>query len=84
VKNMFLDSVSPLIIILALLAFFGALALIVFLLRKFLPNLRGDEEKPVSKEEAAKETLERILVPIEEEKAEEENVEKQESDAESK
>lgn len=78
-------AVSPLIIILALLGIFGVLALVVFLLRKFLPSLRGDEEKPVSKEEAAKETLDRILVPIEEEKTpEEENVEKQESDEESK
>lgn len=77
-------TVSPLIIILALLGIFGVLALIVFLLRKFVPSLRGDEEKPVSKEEAAKENLDRILVPIEEEKAEEENVEKQESDEESK
>lgn len=81
---MFLDSVSPLIIILALLGIFGVLALVVFLLRKFLPSLRGDEEKPVSKEEAAKENLDRILVPIEEEKVPEEDVEKQESDEESK
>ena len=59
------NSIHPLLFIVIILAFFGLIALIVFILRKHLPNLRDDGEKPVSKEEAAKEALDRILVPIE-------------------
>ena len=62
---------NPVIIILLLVAIFGAIALIVFLLRK-LPVLKDDIKKPETEEEAAKETLDRILVPIEEEKQENE------------
>ena len=63
---------NPFVIILLLVAIFGVIALLVFLLRK-LPALKDDVKKPASEEEAAKETLDRILVPIEEEKASEEN-----------
>ena len=49
------NSIHPLLFIVIILAFFGLIALIVFILRKHLPNLRDDGEKPVSKEEAAKE-----------------------------
>lgn len=60
---------NPFIIILLLVVIFGAIALVVFLLRK-LPALRDDVKKPETEEEAAKESLDRILVPIEEEKPE--------------
>ncbi len=79
------NSIHPLLFIVIILAFFGLIALIVFILRKHLPNLRDDGEKPVSKEEAAKEALDRILVPIEDndeskekEDSKEENNEKSE------
>lgn len=62
----YLDGMHPLLIILILVAFFGLVALVVYVLRKFVPGLRGDEEKPQTKEEAAKQTLDRILVPIDE------------------
>ncbi|MCH5171691.1 MAG: hypothetical protein J1F31_02515 [Erysipelotrichales bacterium] len=58
---------NPFIIIAFIVLFFGVIALIVFLLRK-LPSLKDDVKKPMSEEEAAKENLDRILVPIEEEK----------------
>ncbi|MCH5180488.1 MAG: hypothetical protein J1F32_04700 [Erysipelotrichales bacterium] len=61
---------NPFIIILLLVVIFGAIALVVFLLRK-LPALRDDVKKPETEEEAAKESLDRILVPIEEEKTSE-------------
>lgn len=70
------NSIHPLLFIVIILAFFGLIALIVFILRKHLPNLRDDGEKPVSKEEAAKEALDRILVPIEDN---DENKEKKDS-----
>ncbi len=74
---MFLESWldNPFVIILLIVAIFGAIALIVFLLRK-LPILRDEGNKPISEEEAAKESLDRILVPIEEEKPEGENEKK--------
>lgn len=79
------NSIHPLLFIVIILAFFGLIALVVFILRKHLPSLRDDGEKPVSKEEAAKEALDRILVPIEDndeskekEDSKEENNEKSE------
>ena len=73
---MFLDSIHPLLFIVIILAFFGLIALIVYILRKHLPSLRDDGEKPTTKEEAAKEALDRILVPIEDN---DENKEKEDS-----
>lgn len=58
------NSIHPLLFIVIILAFFGLIALVVFILRKHLPSLRDDGEKPATKEEAAKEALDRILVPI--------------------
>lgn len=74
------NSIHPLLFIVIILAFFGLIALIVFILRKHLPNLRDDGEKPVSKEEAAKEALDRILVPIEDnDESKEKEVSKEEN-----
>ena len=70
------NSIHPLLFIVIILAFFGLIALIVFILRKHLPILRDDGEKPATKEEAAKEALDRILVPIEDN---DENKEKEDS-----
>lgn len=57
---------NPFIMIAVLLSVFGAIAIFVFLARKHIPFLR-DEDKPLSEEEAARETLKRFLVPVEEE-----------------
>ena len=70
------NSIHPLLFIVIILAFFGLIALVVFILRKHLPSLRDDGEKPATKEEAAKEALDRILVPIEDN---DENKEKKDS-----
>lgn len=72
----FANSIHPLLFIVIILAFFGLIALVVFILRKHLPSLRDDGEKPATKEEAAKEALDRILVPIEDN---DENKEKKDS-----
>lgn len=70
------NSIHSLLFIVIILAFFGLIALVVFILRKHLPSLRDDGEKPATKEEAAKEALDRILVPIEDN---DENKEKEDS-----
>jgi len=57
---------SPLLIILILVAFFGLIVLGVILVKKFVKPLQI--EKPDMKEEdAIKEELDRILVPVEDE-----------------
>lgn len=64
-------SMHPVLFLLIIVAIFGALALIVFILRKHIPSLRDDDiKKPETEEQAAKESLDRILVPIEDEKKE--------------
>lgn len=77
------DFNNPIIVILLLLAFFGVIALIVFILRKHLPYFK-DDDKPLSEEEAAKEALDRILVPIEKETLEEEQLNVENKDEQTK
>lgn len=62
---------NPFMIILVLLAFFGVIALVVFLLRKHLPFLKDEDNKPLSEEDAAQEALDRILVDMNEEEKKE-------------
>lgn len=49
--------------ILILLVVFGVVAIAVYYARKYIPFFR-DDEKPLSDEEAAAETLKRFLVPV--------------------
>lgn len=55
------------IIILALLAFFGLIVLIIVLVKKKVGFLQIQKDEKKTEEEIAKEELDRILVPIEDE-----------------
>jgi len=51
-----------------LVAFFGVIVLIVIMIRKYAKPFKN-EEKPKSQEEIAQEELNRVLQPVEDEKA---------------
>lgn len=81
-----LDYVSenPWLIIIILLSVFGLIVLIVILIKKYSPHFRS-EDKPKTDEEIAKEEVERLTVPMEEDnknleevKAEERAIRKEE------
>jgi len=59
---------SPIFIILMLVAFFGVIALAVFLVRKYSKHFRSDEG-PKTAREIADEEVDRILVDVEDEDA---------------
>lgn len=59
---------NPYFILLIIILVFGLIALIVFLIRKFVPGIKEKEEK-VSEEVAVQEELERILENVEDEEA---------------
>lgn len=54
---------NPGIILLLIVLFFGAIALITFLLRRFIPGLK-EKKGEISEEVAVQEELDRILEPI--------------------
>ena len=54
---------NPGIILLLIVLFFGAIALITFLLRKFIPGFK-EKKGHISEEVAIQEELDRILEPI--------------------
>lgn len=56
---------NPWLIILILLAVFGLIVLAVILIRKYSPHFKNTE-KPKTDEEIAKEEVERLTVPMEE------------------
>ncbi|HAV20048.1 MAG TPA: hypothetical protein DCX17_03380 [Firmicutes bacterium] len=55
---------NPLLAVLVILALFGFISLGAYLLRKFIPSLRGKEIK-IDEEEAAREEIERVIVKVE-------------------
>ncbi len=57
---------NPWLIILILLAVFGLIVLAVILIRKYSPHFKNTE-KPKTDEEIAKEEVERLTIPMEEE-----------------
>ena len=59
---------SGLWIFLIILGFFGVVAIIAFIIHIFLRPKLKDEEKKNTEEENAKEELDRILQPVEDEK----------------
>lgn len=60
---------SPIFYVLYLLLAFGAIALIAFLCRRYIPGLRN-ENKPIDETKVAEEELNRILEPMNEENVE--------------
>jgi len=58
---------NPIFIIVGLVVFFGIIVLVVYLLRKYVKAF-SNQEKKVDRETAAKQDLDRLLVPVEDEK----------------
>lgn len=58
---------NPIVIILGLIAFFGLIVLVVYLLRKYVQAFKNPDKK-VDRETAAQQDLDRILVPVDDEK----------------
>jgi len=58
---------NPIFIIVGLVAFFGVIVLVVYLLRKYVKAFTNQEKK-VDRETAAKQDLDRLLVPVDDEK----------------
>ena len=59
---------NPYFILAVILVDFGGIAILVYLLRKFLPGFK-EKDEVVSEEQAIQEELERVLVSIEDEEA---------------
>ncbi len=57
---------NPIFIIVGLVAFFGVIVLVVYLLRKYVKAFTNQEKK-VDRETAAKQDLDRLLVPVDDE-----------------
>ncbi len=57
---------NPWLIVLILLAIFGLVVLTVILIKKYSPHFKNTD-KPKTDEEIAKEEVERLIVPMEEE-----------------
>ncbi|MGI6644244.1 MAG: hypothetical protein ACOX28_00535 [Bacilli bacterium] len=57
---------NPFLILFLILLFFGAIALVVFLLRKYVPGIK-EKEGEIDEQRAVQEELDRVLEPIEEE-----------------
>ena len=53
------------------------ICLIVFLLRKFIPGIKGDDQTPLDENKQAEENLKNRLVDVKEEKDENEDEEEQ-------
>ncbi len=69
---------STIFYVLLLVACFGVIALIAFLLRKYVVKPHANEEDKLDEKKIAEEELNRILVPMDEgqvQKVEDENVE---------
>ncbi len=58
---------NPIFIIVGLVAFFGIIVLVVYLLRKYVKAF-SSQDKKVDRETAVKQDLDRLLVPVEDEK----------------
>ena len=64
--NLFANTVEPLIILVIIIAVAGAIALVAFFIYRFThPKIKQDDK--VDEKTAAKEELDRILQPIEDE-----------------
>jgi len=61
---------NPILAVVVILAIFGVISLGAFLLRKYIPALRGKELK-IDEEEAAREEIERVIVKVEDSKTKE-------------
>ena len=60
------NDIHPALIIIILVAFFGLIVLAVILVKKFVKPLQINKPE-INEEEALKEELDRVLVPIEDE-----------------
>jgi Sec-independent protein translocase protein TatA len=58
---------NPFFILVVILLVFGAIAALVYFLRKYIPGFKDKEEK-VSEEDAIVEELKRVLVEVDDEK----------------
>ncbi len=58
---------NPIFIIVGLVAFFGIIVLVVYLLRKYVKAFTNQDKK-VDRETAAQQDLDRMLVPVDDEK----------------
>ena len=64
-----IDFQSPIFFVLYILLGFGAIALIAFLCRKYIPGLKPDKTE-IDEKKVAEEELIRILVPMDKENVE--------------
>ncbi len=58
---------NPIFIIVGLVVFFGIIVLVVYLLRKYVQAFKNPDKK-VDRETAAQQDLDRMLVPVDDEK----------------
>ncbi len=58
---------NPIFIIVGLVAFFGIIVLVVYLLRKYVQAFKNPDKK-VDRETAVQQDLDRMLVPVDDEK----------------
>ena len=61
---------NPILAVMVILAIFGLISLGAYLLRKYIPALRGKDVK-IDDEEAAREEIERVIVKVEDPKTKE-------------
>ena len=61
---------NPVLAVIVILAIFGVISLGAYLLRKYIPSLRGKDEV-IDEEEAARQEIERVIVKVQDEKTKE-------------
>ncbi len=61
---------NPVLAVIVILALFGVISLGAYLLRKYIPSLRGKDEV-IDEEEAARQEIERVIVKVQDEKTKE-------------
>ncbi len=76
------DQLLPLWIVLGVTGFFGALVLIVILVKRRFSSLQIKKDEEITEEQAVQQELDRILVPVDEleEKKEEGTIEEVKND----
>lgn len=76
------DQLLPLWIVLGVTGFFGALVLIVILVKRRFSSLQIKKDEEITEEQAVQQELDRILVPVDEleEKKEESTIEEVKND----
>jgi hypothetical protein len=61
---------NPVLAVIVILALFGVISLGAYLLRKYIPSLRGKDEI-IDEEEAARQEIERVIVKVQDEQTKE-------------